>query len=65
MGHAGTARHLETRPGMVTGAGGRVEAEFTKDLWDAFVLGVPARRGRNMASFVRIEQDWLREATKP
>ena len=64
MGHAGTARHLETRPGIVAGAGGRVEAEFAKDLWAAFVLGIPARRGRNMASFVRIEQDWLREATK-
>ena len=64
MGHAGTARHLETRPGIVAGAGGRVEAEFAKDLWDAFVLGVPARRGRNTASFVRIEQDWLRESTK-
>lgn len=64
MGHAGTARHLEARPGIVAGAGDRVEAEFAKDLWDAFVLGVPARRGRNMASFVRMEQDWLRESTK-
>ena len=28
-----------------------VEAEFAKDRWDALVLGVPARRGRNTARF--------------
>jgi integrase len=64
MGHAGTARHLEARPGIVAGAGESVEAEFAKDRWDANALGIPTRRGRNIASFVRIDQNWLREATK-
>jgi hypothetical protein len=32
---AGTARHLQPRPGIVTGAGDLVEAEFVKDHWDA------------------------------
>lgn len=64
MGHAGTARHLETRPGIVAGAGDLVEDEFAKDRWDATALGISTRRGRNIASFVRIEQDWLRDATK-
>jgi hypothetical protein len=66
MSAAGTARHLRPRPGIVTGTGtgDLVQAEFAKDRWDAFVLGIPARRGRNTASFTKIEQSWLREAVK-
>ncbi len=64
MSAAGTARHLHPRLGIVTGAGDVVEVEFAKDRWDAFVLGVPARRGRNIAKFTNIEQPWLREAVK-
>jgi integrase len=64
MGHAGTARHLEARPGIVTGAGDAVEAEFAKDQWNADVLGIATRRGRNIARFERIEQDWLRRSVK-
>jgi integrase len=61
---AGTARHLQPRPGIVTGSGDVVETEFAKDRWDAFVLGVPARRGRNIAKFNNTEQAWLRESIK-
>jgi hypothetical protein len=50
--------------GIVTGAGNVVEAEFAKDRWNAFVLGVPARRGRNTARFAIIDQPWLRESVK-
>ena len=64
MGAAGTARHLEPRPGVVAGVGDAVEAEFAKDRWDATVLGIPTRRGRNIARFAGIEQPWLREAVK-
>lgn len=64
MSAAGTARHLHPRPGIVTGTGDLVEAEFARDRWDAFVLGLPARRGRNVAKFTNIEQTWLREAVK-
>lgn len=64
MSAAGTARHLQPRLGVITGAGDAVEAEFAKDRWDAFVLGVPARRGRNIATFTIIEQPWLRESIK-
>jgi len=61
---SGAARHLRSRPEVVTGNGDVVEAEFASDRWDAFVLGVPARRGRNIARFASIEQPWLREAVK-
>jgi integrase len=64
MGASGTARHLECRPEIIAGAGDAVEAEFANDRWDAFVLGVCARRGRNTATFVKIEQGWLRESVK-
>lgn len=64
MSAAGTALHLQPRPGIVTGAGNTVEAEFAKDRWDAFVLGVGARRGRNIATFDIIEQPWLHESVK-
>jgi hypothetical protein len=64
MSASGTARHLQPRPGIVTGAGGVIDVEFAKDRWDAFVLGVPARRGRNIAKFTNIEQRWLRESVK-
>lgn len=64
MSAAGTALHLQPRPGIVTGAGNAVEAEFAKDRWDALVLGVPTRRGRNIATFHIIEQPWLRESVK-
>ena len=63
MTAAGTARHLRFRPEVLAG-GGVVEAEYAKDTWDAFVLGVPARRGRNTARFGVIRQEWLREAIK-
>ena len=58
MSAAGTARHLECRPGIVSWAGDAAEAQFAKDRWDAFVLGIAARRGRNTASFTTIEQEW-------
>lgn len=64
MSAAGTARHLQPRPGIVVGAGDIVDAEFDRDRWDAFVLGVPARRGRNIVNFSNIEQRWLRESVK-
>ena len=50
--------------GSSPAAGDVVETEFAKDRWDAFVLGVPARRGRNIAEFNNIEQPWLRESVK-
>lgn len=64
MTASGAARHLRPRPEVVAGGGDVVEAEFAADRWDAFVLGVPARRGRNIARFASIEQPWLREAVK-
>ncbi|HEY7823490.1 MAG TPA: hypothetical protein VIG24_11670, partial [Acidimicrobiia bacterium] len=64
MGAAGTARHLEPRPGIVAGVGDAVEVEFAKDRWDATVLGIPTRRGHNIARFAGIEQPWLRESVK-
>jgi hypothetical protein len=64
MSAAGIARHLQPRPRIITGAGDAVEAEFAKDRWDAFMLGVPARRGRNIAVFTNIDQPWLQESVK-
>lgn len=64
MTSSGAARHLQPRLDVVAGAGSRVEAEFAKDRWDASVLGIPARRGRDVARFASIEQPWLREAVK-
>lgn len=65
MTSSGAARHLRPRPEVVAGGGGEaVEAAFATDRWDAFVLGVPARRGRNIALFTSIEQPWLRESVK-
>jgi integrase len=61
---AGAARHLQPRPSIVEGVGGLVEAEFAKDRWDAAVLGIEFRRGRGVAVFTGIEQEWLREAAK-
>ncbi len=64
MTSSGAARHLRPRLGIVAGGGDAVEAEFANDRWDAFVLGVPARRGRNIARFGTLEQPWLRDAVK-
>lgn len=64
MTSSGAARHLRPRPAVLTGGGDTVETEYAKDTWDAFCLGVPARRGRNIARFSSITQDWLREAVK-
>ncbi len=64
MTSSGAARHLRPRPEVVAGLGDAAEAEFATDRWDAFVLGVPARRGRNIALFTAIQQPWLREAVK-
>jgi hypothetical protein len=61
---SGAARHLRPRPEVLDGGGDSVEAEYAKDTWDAFRLGVPARRGRNIARFGTIRQQWLREAIK-
>ena len=63
MTSAGAARHLRARPEVLAGAG-EVEAEYAKDTWDAARLGVPARRGRNLARFGVIAQPWLRETIK-
>ncbi len=63
MTSAGAARHLRARPEILAGAG-EVEAEYAKDTWDAARLGVPARRGRNLARFGVIAQPWLRETIK-
>lgn len=64
MTSAGAARHLRPRPQIVDGVGDKVEAEFAKDCWDADVLGIPTRRGANIAQFSAIQQLWLREAVK-
>ena len=64
MTSSGAARHLQPRPSIVDGVGDMVEAEFAKDRWDATVLGIAVRRGRNIAVFSGIEQEWLREAVK-
>jgi integrase len=61
---SGAARHLRPRLGVVAGGGDVVAAEFAKDRWEASALGIPARRGRNIARFGSIEQRWLREAVK-
>src|SRR3989442_7485198 len=37
---------------------------FRSDTWDAAVLGIAARRGRNLVHFGVIHQVWLREAIK-
>jgi integrase len=60
---AGAARHLRPRLELLSGVSA-AEDEYAKDTWDAFRLGVPARRGRNIARFGVIEQVWLREAIK-
>ena len=43
---------------------GELEAAYTADRWEAARLGVPARRGRDRVSFVRISQPWLNQAAK-
>ncbi|MCA1706118.1 MAG: tyrosine-type recombinase/integrase [Actinobacteria bacterium] len=63
MTSAGAARRLRARPEVLTGAG-EVDAEYAKDTWHAARLGVPARRGRDIARFGVIRQPWLREAIK-
>jgi len=60
---SGAARHLRARPDVFAG-GDEVEAEYAKDIWDATVLGLPARRGRSTARFGVIRQQWLRDAIK-
>ena len=64
MTSSGAARHLRPRPELLAGGGNAVEAEYASDTWDAFRLGVPARRGRNIARFSVIRQQWLRDAIK-
>ena len=49
---------------MLTGGLGPVEAEYAKDTWDAFTLGIAARRGANIVGFGAITQVWVREAVK-
>jgi hypothetical protein len=58
---AGAARHLRARSEVLDGAD-EVEAEYAEDTRDAARLGVPARRGRNLARSGVIAQPWLREA---
>jgi integrase len=41
-----------------------VEAEYGMDRWQADRLGIDAMRGRSIASFEKISQPWLRQATK-
>jgi hypothetical protein len=64
MSAAGTARHLHPRPDVIAGGGDAVDAEFTRDRWDASALGIPARRGRGTANFTNISQPWLRDSVK-
>jgi len=64
MTSSGAARHLRSRPEILTGSGALIETEYARDTWDAVVLGVAARRGRNHVHFEVIEQLWLREAIK-
>lgn len=52
------------RPTIVQGNGSEVETEYASDHWDAFRLGVPARRGRSVVRFDTITQSWLREPVK-
>jgi integrase len=61
---SGAARHLRARPELLLGGGDAVEAEYANDTWDAAILGIAARRGRNFAHFGVIHQVWLREAIK-
>ncbi len=44
--------------------GGGVEAEYTRDCWNARRLGVPVTVGHHTVSFGRIPQTWLRAAVK-
>ena len=64
MTSSGAARHLRPRPEVLTGGLGPVEAEYAKNTWDAFTLGIAARRGDNIVGFGAITQVWLREAVK-
>ena len=61
---SGAARHLHVRPEVLSGGGALVEAEYAKDVWDARILGISVRRGRDIAHFGVIHQVWLREAIK-
>ncbi len=64
MTSSGAARHLRARPEVLSGGGDVVEAEYARDIWDAAVLGIAARRGRNLVHFGVIRQPWLRDAVK-
>ena len=64
MTSSGAAHHLHPRPEVLSGGGEFVEAEYARDIWDAAVLGISARRGRSHVHFEVIEQLWLREAIK-
>jgi hypothetical protein len=65
MSPAASSPQPRPRPTVIAGGGGdRVEAEYARDEWEAGRLGVPARRGHDIAHFGVIRQDWLREAIK-
>jgi integrase len=64
MSAAASAPQPRPRPTVVVGGGDLVEAEYARDEWEAGRLGVPARRGRGIAHFGVIRQEWLREAIK-
>jgi integrase len=52
------------RPVLLHGDGGRAEAEYLGDRWNAGRLGVPAPRGRGSARFDTIAHHWLRDPVK-
>ena len=59
---SGAAHHLRARPEVLFG--GAIEAEYASDTSNAFILGIDARRGRNLARFAPISQNCLRDDVK-
>jgi len=64
MSSPAPAARSRSRPTLTAVDGGAVETEYARDEWDAGRLGVAARRGRNIAHFGVIRQEWLREDIK-
>ncbi|MFN2504043.1 MAG: tyrosine-type recombinase/integrase [Acidimicrobiales bacterium] len=64
MSSPAPAARSRSRPTLTAVDGGAVETEYARDDWEAGRLGVAARRGRNIAHFGVIRQEWLREDIK-
>jgi len=59
-----SAAAAPSRPVLVPGRGGELDADYASDHWQAGRLGVPALRGRGTVRFDTITQDWLRDPVK-